>query len=128
MKKTAPGGCQAWEFAADLDKEWYKVNPHRSYRIRCAIVGELPGVVSGDYVVVRQLCPGLRIRWPFVAEKPLPIGEAPEHVAETLFNRFYQGERSVGLRVGGGPGISSGRPEGGKDTHRRGQRGSHDVQ
>jgi hypothetical protein len=128
MKKTAPGGCRAWEFAAELDKEWFKVNPHRSHRIRCAVADELPGVVSGDYVVVRQLWRGLRLRWPFVADKPLPTGEAPEHVAEAVFNRFYNGERSFGLRVGGGRGISSARPQGGKDTHRRGQRGSHDVQ
>ena len=88
MKKTAPSDCPAWELASDLDKEWSKVNPHRSHRIRRAIADELPGATSKHVAVVRQILPGFRIRLLFVPTKPLPPGEGPEWIAQALFNRF----------------------------------------
>jgi len=87
---SAPGASDAEVLARKLDRLWFQANPDRHHRIRRAIDGELPEATAADYVVIRQVRPGVRIRWAFLPDKPLPAGEAPEDVAEALFDTIVE--------------------------------------
>lgn len=86
---------KALYLAKTLDKEWFSLNPHRSHRLRRAIVGEMPGVTPETYVVIRQLEPGFRHYVPFKALVPLPEVEAPEPVAHAFFDVLQKSPAGV---------------------------------
>src|SRR5689334_6371077 len=46
------------DIAYELDQDWFRSHPSRSYRIRHAIPGEVPGGTTETYAVVRQRKPG----------------------------------------------------------------------
>lgn len=48
--------------AARKDAKWFARNPGRSYRLRRVRPGELPQSRSENWIMVRQLSPGERIR------------------------------------------------------------------
>jgi hypothetical protein len=71
----------------DIDGAWFRSHPHRNYRVRRAIQGELPGLPSDEwYVVVRQVIPGFRLRLSFLPTVALPKGDAPEDIAHAIFD------------------------------------------
>jgi hypothetical protein len=74
--------------AKTLDREWFRLHPYRTHRVRRAIEGEGANVTPNTYVIIRQLRPGLRERISFEALVPLPEGDAPEHVAHALYDVF----------------------------------------
>src|SRR4051794_27102288 len=75
----------AAELASEADKLWFKPHPSRRPRLRQALAGERPGVTAEHWVVLRQSFRGLRLRWTFLSETPLPPGDAPEWMARGLF-------------------------------------------
>lgn len=78
---------------SDLDREWFKANPGRVYRIRRALIGEMPfAPADKTWVITRQIEPGFRLRtstgapvdasasdevlaeiWEMVAKEPLSV-------------------------------------------------------
>lgn len=90
VSTATPGASSAAVLASDLDRRWFQANPDRNHRIRPVIVGETPDAHPGDYVVVHQVRPGRRIRWPFIPHKPPPPGEAPEHIAKAVFDDIVE--------------------------------------
>jgi hypothetical protein len=54
--------------ASELDRLFFERNPKRSYRLRPARAGEVPGLTippqGWAYVAVRQIQPGVRVRIP----------------------------------------------------------------
>jgi hypothetical protein len=80
-----PAAATPGDLAKNLDKEWFRSHPHRSHRLRRTIAGEFPDD-AGDWVLVRQLQPGVRLRLPFKALAQFPSGEAPEHVAHAMYD------------------------------------------
>lgn len=87
---NGPGACSAEILARQLDRDWFKANPDRRHRIRRAIAGELSGVTDAEHVVVRQDFPGTRVRWPFLALRPSPVGEASEEFSERIFEQLVE--------------------------------------
>jgi hypothetical protein len=85
------------ELASEADRLWFRARPDRSHRLRQALVGENPGVTAEHLVVVRQSFRGLRFRWAFLCEKPLPPGDAPEWMARAFFERLVR-ERGLNVR------------------------------
>lgn len=84
------GASAAGALAKKLDRDWFEANPHRRYRLRYAIPDELPDVHAGFYVLVRQSVPGVRFRWPFLPDRPLPTSEASEEFAKRVFELLIQ--------------------------------------
>jgi hypothetical protein len=84
-----PAAATPGDLAKNLDKEWFRSHPHRSHRLRRTIAGEFPDE-AGDWVLVRQLQPGVRLRVPFKALAQFPSGEAPEHIAHAMYDLFAE--------------------------------------
>jgi hypothetical protein len=61
-----PAGTPA-DLAKTLDREWFRSHPLRSHRLRRPIAGEFTDGSAENWVVVRQLQPGVRLRLPFYA-------------------------------------------------------------
>lgn len=79
------------------DAAYFEAQPQRNYRMRLATRAEIEamdrvngprplGKGSFKWVVVRQVAPGMRIRFQIVAPLPPgPIADIPEHVARETF-------------------------------------------
>ena len=78
--------CDPQMLAQQLDREWFRSHPGRSYRIRPTILGETAGADGAKYVVVRQMSAGVRVRLGFDPLVPQPEGDAPEQVAREIFD------------------------------------------
>jgi hypothetical protein len=82
-----PAAATPSDLAKRSDRDWFCSHLHRSHRLRRMIAGEFP---DGDWVLVRQLEPGVRLRLPFKALAQFPSGEAPEHVAHAMYDLFAE--------------------------------------
>jgi hypothetical protein len=79
------------------DAAYFKQQPTRNYRMRLATSAEIEAMdlVNGPHpltggafrwVVIKQLCPGVRVRVHISAPLPPgPIADIPEHVARDTF-------------------------------------------
>jgi hypothetical protein len=98
-----PGGTlvdeNAVTTAAKLDKAWFESHPNRSHRIRHPVNGEMPGMTTEGYVVVRQINPGFRSRQAFTTPVPLPEDEAPEHIAHAIYDLVDEHRAALSLRT-----------------------------
>jgi hypothetical protein len=55
--------CGSWPaLRSDDDRAWFRRYPGRSYRVRQAYPDEAPDHLTGVWVIVRQVTPGLRVR------------------------------------------------------------------
>jgi hypothetical protein len=84
-----PAAATPSDLAKRSDRDWFCSQPHRSHRLRRTIAGEFPDE-AGDWVLVRQLEPGVRLRLPFKALAQFPSGEAPEHVAHAMYDLIFE--------------------------------------
>jgi hypothetical protein len=73
----------------DVDRQWFEANPGRSVRMRRIMLGELPLEMDGrllrnaTHVLVCQLVPGIRQRWPVPTQAtPTELDAVPD--SETL--------------------------------------------
>lgn len=77
--------------APEMDAEWFAARPHRQYRVRPYVEGELPMAPPGGdglrpFVVVAQIAPGVRVRGGFLAAgEPGQSEEAGRHFAAQIF-------------------------------------------
>ncbi len=53
---------QVVECSSRHDSIWFAKRPGKQFRFRPARRGEIPGASTGDWIVVRQLAPGARVR------------------------------------------------------------------
>jgi hypothetical protein len=90
IDRVAPRASTPGNLAKRLDRDWFRLHPHRSHRLRHAIAGEFPGAPLERYVVVRQVQPGARLRQPFNMTAPLPHDEAPEHIAHAIYDLLQE--------------------------------------
>jgi hypothetical protein len=78
--------------ASAADRAWFATHPWRSYRVRRAILGELPSVTIANvaiaWIAVKRLGPDGRLRGGFtVTGKPgCDLTDAPEDVGRTSFH------------------------------------------
>ena len=66
----------------DTDRDFFLANPHREYRLRRVMPGDVPvGAVIGQgfYFVVRQIVPSVRLRM----SAEFPTGEIPDDTDAT---------------------------------------------
>jgi hypothetical protein len=87
-----PAGTPS-DIAKTLDREWFRSHPLRSHRLRRTIADEFPEK-AGDWVLIRQLQPGVRQHLPFKALAQFPSGEAPEHIAHAMYDLFAEFRRA----------------------------------
>lgn len=68
------------------DAAWFNANPSRAHRVRRVFLHEFPEELheQSDFVVVRQVKPGLRTRLPITPIEQFQ--DAPEHVAHAIFD------------------------------------------
>ena len=77
--------------ATEMDAEWFATRPHRQYRVRPLVAGELPvpppvGDGLRPFVVVAQIAPGVRVRGAFLAAgEPGQSEAAGRHFAAQIF-------------------------------------------
>jgi hypothetical protein len=78
--------------ASAADRAWFATHPWRSYRVRRAILGELPSVTIANvaiaWIAVKRLGPDGRLRGGFtVTGKPgCDLTDAPEDVGRAFFD------------------------------------------
>jgi hypothetical protein len=92
-QKLPPG--HPAELASEDDRQWFLEHPDRNFRVRPYVSGEMPmDPIArpnwGQYVAVRQVVPGVRVRMVFMAEGQPNTGE---NGAARLFAMCLEGNR-----------------------------------
>lgn len=90
--EVSVGGDYPWRV---LDQAWFAENSTRTHRVRPRISGEFPSLrpTMGlqDLVIVKQVQPGLRIRFPIALPPELKVLEDDEVFLGAIFDSVQEG-------------------------------------
>jgi hypothetical protein len=98
-RASVMGRRPATSAASHSDRVWFAQSPHRSHRLRPAMSDELfalgvPDNAMTVWIVVRQIAPGVRVRFAFTPPSAPPDAET---VAHALFDAIAE-HRATGVQ------------------------------